>query len=63
MNNMGVNQGRIASGFLFRKYMADCEAYLSREYGVVIVNEYNRPPIMGERSNLIIEMIFQEHCR
>ena len=39
VNNMGVNQGGIASGFLFRKYMADLGAYLSREYGIVIADE------------------------
>ena len=36
---MGVNQGGIACEFLFRKYMADLGAYLSREYGVVISDE------------------------
>ena len=39
VNNLGVNQGGIASGFLVRKYMADLGAYLSREYGVVIADE------------------------
>ena len=53
VNNMGVNQGGIVSGFLFRKYMADLRAYLSREYGAAIADEKNRPPIMGGRSNLI----------
>ena len=39
LNNMGVNQGGIASGFLFRKYMTDLGPYLSWEYGVVISDE------------------------
>ena len=39
LNNMGVNQGGIASGFLFRKCMADLVAYLSREYGVLVLDE------------------------
>ena len=27
-NDMGVNQGGVASGFLFRKYMSDLKQYL-----------------------------------
>ena len=30
-NNIGVNQGGVASGFLFRKYMADLGRYLDKE--------------------------------
>ena len=33
---MGVNQGGNASGFLFRKYMADLSDYLKSEFGVTI---------------------------
>ena len=33
---MGVNQGGNASGFLFRKYMADLSDYLKSEFGVNI---------------------------
>ena len=35
-NIMGVNQGGNASGFLFRKYMADLSDYLKSEFGVTI---------------------------
>ena len=38
-NYSGVNQGRISSGLLFRKYMADLGDYLNAEYGVVISDE------------------------
>ena len=37
-NHMGVNQGGNASGFLFRKYMADLSDYLKSEFGVTIGN-------------------------
>ena len=33
---MGVNQGGIASGLLFRKYLADLSAYLQSEFGVCV---------------------------
>ena len=33
---MGVNQGGVASGLLFRKYMADLKAFLSIEFVVCI---------------------------
>ena len=33
---MGVNQGGVASGLLFRKYMADLNALLNTEFGVCI---------------------------
>ena len=33
---MGVNQGGVASGLLFRKYMADLNAFLNTEFGVCI---------------------------
>ena len=36
---MGVNQGGVASGFLFRKYMADLKRYLDYEVGVCISSE------------------------
>ena len=39
VKNLGVNQGGIASGFLFRKYMAVLGTYLSRDYCVVIADE------------------------
>ena len=35
-DRMGVNQGGNASGFLFRKYMADLSSYLKDEFGVII---------------------------
>ena len=38
-SNLGVNQGGIASGLMFRKYMSDLSTYLSKEYGIVISNE------------------------
>ena len=33
-NNMGVNQGGVLSGLLFRKYLCDLGNYLKREVGV-----------------------------
>ena len=33
---MGVNQGGVASGLLFRKYMADLDMFLNTEFGVYI---------------------------
>ena len=38
-SNLGVNQGGVASGPLFRKYIADLDSYLSLEYGVCIGDE------------------------
>ena len=38
-NTQGVNQGGIASGFLFRKYMSDLSDYLKTEFGVPICEE------------------------
>ena len=35
-NGMGVNQGGNASGFLFRKYLADLSEYLHKEVGVCV---------------------------
>ena len=35
-NNIGVNQGGIASGLLFRKFMADLCNYLHTEFGVLL---------------------------
>ena len=35
-NAMGVNQGGVASGLLFRKYMADFDVFLNTEFGVCI---------------------------
>ena len=37
-NQLGVNQGGVASGLLFRKYMQDISDYLSKEVGVCISN-------------------------
>ena len=36
LSNIGVNQGGIASGLMFRKYMSDLSDYLFKEFGVVI---------------------------
>ena len=36
INALGVNQGGVASGLLFRKYMADLESFLAPEYGICI---------------------------
>ena len=38
-NQLGVNQGGVASGLLFRKYMQDISDYLSKEVGVCISKE------------------------
>ena len=36
---LGVNQGGVASGLLFRKYMCDLESYLSISHGVCLNGE------------------------
>ena len=36
LNEIGVNQGGICSGMLFRKYMSDLSRYLTSEFGVCI---------------------------
>ena len=38
-NKLGVNQGRVATGLLFRKYMSDLKTYLSTARGICINNE------------------------
>ena len=38
-NSLGVNQGGVASGILFRKYMADLESYLSTAHRICINEE------------------------
>ena len=38
-SKLGVNQGGVASGLLFRKYMCDLESYLSSCHGVCINGE------------------------
>ena len=38
-NSLSVNQGGVASGILFRKYMADLESYLSTAHGICINEE------------------------
>ena len=35
-NNMGVNQGGNASGFLFRKYLSDLSEFLFLKHGICI---------------------------
>ena len=35
-NVLGVNQGGVASGLLFRKYMADLDDYLNSKFGICI---------------------------
>ena len=39
LNNLGVNQGGLSSGLMFRKYMSDLSTYLSAEVGIAISNE------------------------
>ena len=39
LNNLGVNQGGISSGLMFRKYMSDLSTYLSAGVGIAISNE------------------------
>ena len=38
-NNLGINQGGISSGLMFRKYMSDLSTYLSSKVGIAISNE------------------------
>ena len=35
-NLVGVNQGGVASGFLFRKYLSDLDEYLNIHFGVCV---------------------------
>ena len=35
-NTLGVNQGGVASGLLFRKYMSDLSKYLEQHFGIPI---------------------------
>ena len=37
-SKLGVHQGGIASGILFRKYLVDLESYLSSEHGICIID-------------------------
>ena len=39
LSKLGVNQGGVASGLLFRKYMCDLESYLSISHGVCLNGE------------------------
>ena len=39
IRKLGVNQSGVASGLLFRRYLADLDSYLSTEHGVCIGNE------------------------
>ena len=36
LNEIGVNQGEVCSGLLFRKYVSDLEQYLMSEHGICI---------------------------
>ena len=38
-NHMGVNQGGVANGLLFRKYMCDLDNYLKKQHGICIGQE------------------------
>ena len=38
-NKLGVNQGGVASGLLFRKYMSDLSSYLKCEFGILVGEE------------------------
>ena len=39
LSNIGVNQGGITSGLMFRKYMSDLSEYLSKQFGVVVSDD------------------------
>ena len=39
LNNLGVNQGGISSGLMFRKYISNLSTYLSAGVGIAISNE------------------------
>ena len=39
LSTLGVNQGGISSGLMFRKYVSDLSTYLSTEVGIVMSNE------------------------
>ena len=44
-STLGVNQGGVASGFLFRKYFKDLDDYLKKDAGICI-NETNFSPFI-----------------
>ena len=48
-NVLGVNQGGVASGLLFRKYMADLGSFLAPEYGICI------------EENIIAHILWADH--
>ena len=35
-NVLGINQGGVANGLLFRKYIADLGSFLASEYGIYV---------------------------
>ena len=39
LNNIGVNQGGITSGLMFRIYMSDLSEHLSKQFGIVVSND------------------------
>ena len=61
LNNLGVNQGGISSGLMFRKYMSDLSTYLSAEVGIAISNEIIAHILWGD--DLILFSDTPQACR
>ena len=54
LNQLGINQGGVASGLLFRKYMQDISEYLSKEVGVCVSKEIVVHLLLGRWSYPIL---------
>ena len=48
LSNIGVNQGGITSGLMFRKYMSDLSEYLSKQFGVVVSDDIVKHILWGD---------------
>ena len=48
LSNIGVNQGGITSGLMFRKYMSDLSEYLSKQFGVVVSDDIVMHVLWGD---------------
>ena len=61
LSNIGVNQGGITSGLMFRKYMSDLSEYLSKQFGVVVSDDVVMHILWGD--DLILFLIQFMGCR
>ena len=54
-NVLGVNQGGVASGFLFRKYMSDLGTFLDSEYGICVGEKITAHILLADDLVLIFD--------